>query len=143
MANGTTAVIPGPAKLVVNDVLMKRLTQATVTTSTGETAWGDSDGEGYTLRKAGRLDATLSMNGKVDNVRYADTLFVAGDVAKLVVWEDASRYWAFSSALVQSYELLFDNDTREVVGWTASAGADGNYYKPGQSGAPSESLPAS
>jgi hypothetical protein len=37
--------------------------------------------------------------------------------------------------------MTYDQDSKEVVEWTADFGADGKYYYPGESGAPVETLP--
>ncbi len=44
-------------------------------------------------------------------------------------------------ALITGYQLTLDQDSKEVVGWTADFGADGQYYRPGETGQPTETFP--
>ncbi len=142
-ANSSTARTGLAGKAVVDDVLVLRLTEWTVNSAAGETAWGDSDGGAFTNRATGRLDATGTIAGKLDTGRKIYSLFQAGDIIKLIVWEDASDFWAFPCALIQSYSQTVNVDTKEVIAWTATFGADGVYFRPGEAGAPAETLPTS
>jgi hypothetical protein len=139
--SGVSAVSGEIGKAVIDGNLLARLTLWTINRQTSESAWGDSDSAGYTNRKAARRDATGSLAGKLDSDDYQYNIFDDGDIVTLVLWENTSRYWVFPSALIQNFQLEFNPDTKEVVGWTSDFGADGIYYKPGQSGAPSHSLP--
>lgn len=145
--SGSAGVIKGSGgKVVVNGTLLSRVTQWTLDKATSETAWGDSDSEGYTNRASARKDGTGSLQGKFDTNQKFYNILNDGDIVELDLWEDAdqpspSNVWVFPRALIQSFNLVFDQDTKEVVGWTANFGADGKFYKPGQSGAPSRSLP--
>lgn len=141
-ANSSTAVSGRDGKAVVDGSLVARLTQWSINPSTSESAWGDSDSQGYTARARARKDCTGSIQGKFDTGSKIYTLFEAGDIVELVLWEDASNYWAFPRVLITSFNLVFDQDTQEVVGWTADFGADGIFYRPGASGAPTETLPS-
>ena len=141
--SGTTAVSGEIGKAVVDGDLIARLTEWTINEESSESAWGDSDSAGYTNRKAARKDATGTIGGKLDSSDYAYNIFRPGDICKLVLWENASRYWVFPSSLIKNFKLTFNPDTKEVVGWTADWGADGIYYAPGQSGASTETLPSS
>lgn len=106
--------------------------------------WGDSDSGGYTNRAAGRKDGTFTSNGVYDTTDEAFDLFSPGDIVKSVLWlNDTSLYWDFPRSLNSEFNLTVNIDTEEVIGWTSSWGADGIYYHPGQSGAPSETLPSS
>ena len=128
-------------KVVVAGQKIARITQWGVNESVGETAWGDSDSGNFTNRKPGRRDATVSFEGKFDENSKVYSLFRVGDNVKLVLWETAADYWAFPCVLIQSFNLTYNVDTKEVVGWQATAGADGIYYAPGEDGAPNETLP--
>lgn len=141
-ANGTTARTGKDAKAVVDDELIARMTSWAFNPSAGETAWGDSDSEGYTNRACGRKDGTGSTAGKFDEDTPVYDLFIAGDIVEYVLWENTADYWALPSAFVQNFNLTYDQDSKEVVGWTSDFGADGKFYYPGQSGAPSHTLPA-
>lgn len=104
--------------------------------------WGDSDSAGYTNRSRGRRDATFDTEGVYDTSDEQFDLFEDGDIAEVVLWMDAtSLYWAFPRALCTEFGMNVNVDSEEVIGWTASWGADGIYYHPGQSGAPSHTLP--
>jgi len=144
MGCSTTARTGSEGKVVVADQLIARVTGWTLNESIGETAWGDSDGEGYTNRRPGRKDCTVSFEGKFDTDSKIYTLMRVGDSVKLVLWESSTDgdYWVLECVLIQSYTTTVNPDTREVITWAATAGADGIYYAPGQSGAPTESLPA-
>lgn len=129
-------------KAVVDDTLVARLKSWNLNPTSSETAWGDSDSGAYTNRKRARKDATGSMTGAFDSDSKVYDLFEEGDIVKLVLWETATDYWALPSALIQSFDLTYNQDTKEVVEWSADFGADGQYYKPGASGAPTETLPS-
>jgi hypothetical protein len=141
--SGVSAVSGELGKAVVDGNLVARITSWSVNRQSNESAWGDSDSGGYTNRKRARRDATGSIAGKLDEDDYQYNVFDDGDIVTLALWEDATRYWAFPSALIQNFQLEFNPDTKEVVGWTADFGADGIYYKPGAAGAPTYTLPAS
>jgi hypothetical protein len=140
---GVTAVSGEIGKAVVEGDLIARLTTWSINAQSSESAWGDSDSAGYTNRKKARLDLTGTIGGKLDSDDYVYDIFDEGDIVELVLWENATRYWVLPSCLIQNFQLEFNPDTKEVVGWTADFGADGIYYKPGQQGAPTHSLPSS
>lgn len=131
------------AKAVIEDELVLRLTQWTVNPSVSETAWGDSDGGDFTLRKSARRDGVGSLTGKFEEDRPIYDMVREGDEVKFALWESASDYWVFPCALVQNYTLVFDNNTKEVVEWSLNFGAIGRFYHPGESGAPVQTLPSS
>jgi hypothetical protein len=141
--SGVTAVSGELGKAVIEGELVHRLTNWSINRQANESAWGDSDSGGFTNRKAARRDATGSIGGKLDEDDLQYNIFDDGDIVALVLWEDTTRYWVFPSALIQNFQLEFNPDTKEVVGWTADFGADGRYYKPGEAGAPVHSLPSS
>ena len=104
--------------------------------------WGDSDGEGYTNRAAGRKDATFTAEGVYDTDSEVYDLFAPGDISLAVLWMDAtSLYWYFGRALCSEFQLSVNMDSEEVIGWSSGWGADGIFYYPGQSSAPPASLP--
>jgi len=141
MACSTTAISGRLGKAVVDDALVLRLTQWSINPTAGESAWADSDSAGYTNRKTARLDCTGSIEGKFDTGTPVYTQFVAGDAVQLVLWQDATLYWAFPCVIITGFNFSFNQDSQEVVGWSADFGADGIFYRPGQVGAPSETLP--
>lgn len=143
-ANSTSARNGVAGKVVVAGQIIARVTKFTINESTNETAWGDSDSLGYTNRKAGRKDASINFEGKFDAVSKVYNLLRAGDNVKLVLWESTtdSDYWVFPCALIQSFQIDVNMDTKEVVTWNATAGSDGIFYCPGESGAPTETLPS-
>lgn len=142
-ANSSTTLTGSLGKCVIAGSLVYRLTNWELTTTCSSTEWGDSDSGGYTERAAGRKDATGSITGRYSTERTMYSLFVAGDIAKVVLWQNATLYWALPRALMNNFRIGFNSDTREVVGWSSDFGADGAYYYPGQSGAPTETLPTS
>jgi len=140
-ADGSTARTGTNGKVVVEDTLVARITQWVMNATSSETAWGDSDSEGYTNRSKARLDATGSMVGKFDEDSKVYDLFMPGDIVELVLFETEDDYWALPRALIQTFNVTYNQDTKEVVEWNADWGADGKYYRPGQDGAPSHTLP--
>jgi hypothetical protein len=128
-------------KAVVDDTLIARITQWTFNPTSAESAWGDSDSGGYTNRVGARLDGTGNLTGKFDTSNKVYDLFMPGDTVKLVLWESAADYWVLECALITSFSVTYDQDSKEVVEWTADFGADGKYYYPGEAGAPVETLP--
>ncbi len=139
----STARTGKDGKAVIASTLVLRLTQWDFTDESAETAWGDSDSAGYTNRKAARRDGTGSIGAKFDTGRKPQTLFKSGDSPKIVLWEDATDYYVFPSSHIQNFNLVYDQDTMEVVAWTSDFGADGIFYAPGDAGAPTETLPSS
>ncbi len=131
-------------KFVVDTTLVSRVTQWEVTSTLANTTeWGDSDGGGYTLRKAGRKDATFSSEGKYTTDNEVWDLFQPGDEAIGVLWMDATAlYWDFPCALCNNFALTVNIDTEEVIGWTSEWGTNGIFYFPGQSGATVRTLPS-
>lgn len=131
-------------KVVVGGTNIARVTSHSVNATSSSTVWGDSDSEGYTNRKKGRKDATINFEGKFDEDTPVYDLFAEGDIVKLVLWESTSQsdYWVFPCALIESFTINVNQDTNEVIGWSATAGADGKYWRPNQSGAPAETPPS-
>jgi len=131
-------------KLVVDNQLVARVTQWQVSPRLAQTSeWGDSDSAGYTNRLAGRKDATFTCEGKFDSSDEQYDLFQPGDQVSAVLWmDDSSLYWDFPRAVCTEFNLTVNIDTGEVIGWTATFGADGPFYYPGQAGAGNRSLPS-
>ena len=143
MACTTTAITGRNGKAVADDTQVARTTEWNITLTSGETAWRDSDSAGYTNRLSTFLDATGSVAGKYDSSNEIWDIFFIGDKPKLVLWQTttAGDYFAFPCVLITSFAYVVNQDTQEVVGWTANWGADGIFYFPGQAGAPTETLP--
>lgn len=129
-------------KVKVDDVSVARITQWELTRTVEESAWGDSDSQGFTNRVKGREDATGSMVGKFDNDDPVYDLFDVGDTVELVLFETLTSYWAFPCALISSFNIAYNQDTKEAVEWNADWGADGIFYRPGAAGAPAETYPS-
>lgn len=142
-ANSSTARTGHLGKAVIGGSLIYRLKNWTFNPTCSESAWGDSDSQGFTNRAAARKDGTGSVTGAFDTDRKIYTLFMPGDIASLALWETASEYWALPRVMITSFSITYDNDTKEAVEWSADFGCDGVYYRPGQSGAPTYSLPTS
>ncbi len=131
-------------KFVVDNSLVARTTQWVVTPTLSTTSeWGDSDSGGYTNRLPGRKDATFTAEGNFESTDEVYDLFQEGDIVIAALWLDnSSLYYAFPRALCTEFSLTVNIDTGEVTGWTASFGADGIYYRPGEDGAPVYTLPS-
>jgi len=150
--SGSTARTGRAGRAVLGETLMARLTQWSVNHTMSETAWGDSDSEGFTSRKEAREDCTGSLTGKFDTTQKIHSFGVAstdiggipGIVTKLVLWEamDVASYWVFPCVLLQNFQMTVDMDTKEVIEWTIDYGADGRFYRPGATNIPVESVPA-
>jgi len=130
-------------KFVVGTTLITKVTKWAVSkTLATKTEWGDSDGEGFTNRAAGRKDATFNAEGKYNSSSEQYDIFQPGDIAIAALWMDASSlYWAFPRALCMDFSLDVDIDGETVIGWTSAWGADGKFYFPGEAGAPTYTLP--
>lgn len=126
----------------VGSTVLSRVTQWVVSPKLASTSeWGDSDGEGYTNRAAGRKDCTFTSEGKYDTAVEVFDLFKPGDILTSALWMDnVSLYWYFARSLNTEFQLTVNIDTEEVEAWTSSWGADGRFYAPGEAGAPSASL---
>ena len=59
-------------------------------------------------------------------------LFEEGDIVASLLELTDLLYWNFPRSICMDFSLVCNVDTEEVVGWTGSWGADGQYYKPGQ-----------
>ena len=129
---------------VVDDQLVARATQWEVNkTLASKSEWGDSDSNGFTNRAPGRKDATYTSEGKFDTTDEIYDLLQPEDIIESVLWMNTtSLYWQFPRALVDDFTLSVNIDSEEVIGWTASCGADGVFYYPGESGAPAQTLPS-
>lgn len=129
----TTALTGRNGHATVGGTAIARLTKWSVNpTMASSSQWGDSDSGGYTNRAAGRRDATSDTEGKYDTNSEQWDLFVPGDIVALILYlNSATLYYNFPRALNTDFSLTVDVDTEEVIGWTASWGADGIYYKPG------------
>lgn len=139
----TTTLTGRNGKFVVDDTLVARVTKWSVNPKVGENTWGDSDSGGFTNRTSGRRDCTFDAEGKYDSSDEVWDLFQPGDCAEAVLWMNATTlYWAFPQALCSDFKVEIDVDGEAVVGFTSTWGADGAFYFPGESGAPSHSLPS-
>ncbi len=130
-------------KFVIDTTLVARTTQWSVNpTLATSNEWGDSDSSGFTNRSAGRKDATFDSEGKYDSTNEIYDLFMPEDITIAVLWMDnSSLYWDFPRAMCTDFNMVINIDSEEVVGWTASHGADGVFYYPGESGATARTLP--
>jgi len=147
--NASSARAGHLGKATVDGALVARITNWSINPTVGETAWGDSDSAGFTVRKAGRSDCTGTVSGKFDSdTKFYDTLDpnniqgAIGEIVALTLWETQADYWHFPRVLLQNFNLAYDVDGKTVVEWSADFGADGIFYKPGAPGAPAQTAPA-
>ncbi len=134
MATGQTVTTGRQGTVVVGGVRVARVTNWSVNPTAGETAWGDSDGAGYTLRKHGRLDCTGTFEGKMDNVLQIYNHFIAGAAVGLSLYEgEANLNWRFPSAVITGMSITVDVDTQEPNGWSCDFANDGIFFTPAQS----------
>jgi hypothetical protein len=144
MASSENTLTGVDGEFVVGTTRVARTTKWSVSeTLATKSEWGDSDTAGYTARAAGRKDATFSTEGKFSTADEVWEIFAIGDNPEATLWMDGeSLYWNFPCALCMDFQLTVDMDTQEVIGWTSNWGADGLFYRPGQTGAPSKSPPS-
>jgi len=128
-------------KVKVDTSVIARVTQFELTEQVEETSWGDSDSGGTTNRAAGRSEVIGTIQGKFDNDSPVIVLFAAGDTVALVLFENLTRYWNLPCALIRSYNVVIDTDTKKPVEWKAEFASDGPYYRPGAAGAPTVAYP--
>ena len=129
-------------KHMVETTLVARIAQFTVNPKLASVnEWGDSDSGGYTNRSAGRQDNTFTDEGKFDTDNEVWDLFQPDDNVASSLWINASLYWDFPRSLCSDFSLTVNVDSEDVVGWSASWGADGIFYRPGEAGATSRTLP--
>jgi hypothetical protein len=86
---------------------------------------------------------TTEIEGKYDKTTEVWDLFLPEDILAITLWLDhdarsggVNRYWDFPRALCNDFNMVVDVDTEEVIGWTATWGADGIFYKPGTTANP-------
>lgn len=110
-----------------------RLTMWDVNSTLANTnEWGDSDSGGYTNRSRGRKDATFNSEGQYDTTDEVWDLFEEGDTVASILELNTTLFWNFPRSLCMDFSLSVDVDSEAVIGWQSSWGADGQYYKPGQ-----------
>lgn len=138
----STALTGRTAKFQISNTTVARATEWSGSRKMAtKSEWGDSDGNGWTNRAAGRQDFTFTSSGKYDTSSEQFDLFMAGDILQVGLWMDNSAlYWAVPRALCDNFDLSVNIDTEEVLGWSAAWGADGQVYFPGEAGAPSYTL---
>lgn len=142
MSNPASSVLMGDlGEIVADGTAIARATQWSQSRKIGESAWGDSDSEGHTMRKGARRDATGSLEGKFDTDDPFYDLIAEGDEPALVLWATRTLYWYFSCVLITGYNLAVNMDSKEVVGWSADWGESGKSYRPGEAGAPAATYP--
>lgn len=144
-ANSVGAVCGADGIAAVDNTRVARLTNWSVNPTSSVSEWGDSDSAGFTCVKAARKALSGTLTVKLDsNQKPHKSLFMPGDTVELVLWEDAtSDYWYIGRAVITSYTVTFDQDTKEVVECSADFSSDGQYYRPGETGIPSEAFPSS
>ena len=132
-------------RVMVGSATLARCTQWTLTkTKAGGTEWGDSDSQGFTNRGGGRRDATGTVEFKLETSVPQYNVVEEGDHVQLALWLDgaeAGSYFVFPRVQVSDVNLTVDMDSQEVIGGSFSWGADGVFYAPGESGAPSIAPP--
>lgn len=139
-----TALTGRYGKFQVNTTIVARITSWSVNPKlASKSEWGDSDTAGYTARMGGRKDASFTAEGKFDVDEEQYDLFQPGDKVAATLWMRITTplYWHFPSAMCDDFSLQVNTDSQEVIGWSSSWGADGKFYKPGQTGAPTITYP--
>lgn len=144
LTNGQQALGGKDGKVVIDNEIIVRVKQWTVNAVASESVWGDSGSAGYTFRKAARWDATGTIVGVMDDVTRvygqiaSATTDMVGRAIVLNLWEkhaNSGRGWYFPCAIISGFDITVDMDTKEVVEYTITWGADGQWYRPGRNGA--------
>ena len=144
---GSTGVFSGSGGFAqVGTALLARLMMWRFNPTREDDAWGDSDSAGYTNHKGARKDGSGTITGKLDKTAEQFDVLTIDDSVTLVLWMDGdettpSVYWYIGCANITSFELELDQDGKTAVGFTADFVADGPFFRPGQTGAPTVSFP--
>lgn len=138
----STAVMGDKGEVVADGTAIARTTGWTFNPKIGESAWGDSDSAGYTLRKGARKDGSGSCEGKYDDTTPQSAVVEIGDEPELVLWITQTLYYYMPCVLITGFSLSVNMDSKEVVGWSCDFGCSGIFYRPGQSGATPKTYPA-
>ncbi len=134
---GSSGALSGrDGRITIDDTKVARVTQWDVNPTLATTSeWGDSDTAGYTARLPGRRDATFTCEGKFDTNQPIWDQFIVGAQVEAVLFlrdNNSDAYWKFLCAVCTDFSMVLDVDTEEVVGWSATFGADGRFYHPGE-----------
>lgn len=140
-ANSSTIRTSKNSKIVIDDVLLLRMRNATLNANNDEFVWGDSDSGLHSNSIGTRQRTTGTISGLFDEDQTIYSIVREGQISKLVLWEDGTNYWAFPCALLSNLQLTYDQDSKNPIEWSFDYGTDGIYYAPGEAGAPTESLP--
>lgn len=131
-------------KFTVDGNLVARVTQWQMTnTLASKSEWGDSDSLGFTNRASGRKDSTFTAEGKYDTSDEVFDLFQPDDIAQATLFLNAVApllYYDYPRSLCDNFQLTVNIDSAEVIGWTSAWGADGQFFYPGEDGAPVRAL---
>jgi hypothetical protein len=142
MANPASDVVMGDAGEVMADATrIARITQFSFNPKVGESAWGDSDSKGYTMRKGARKDGSGGMAGQFDKGTNNYRVLKVGDEPELVLWVCTTIYYYLPCALIANFNFSVNQDSKEVVGWSSDFGASGIFYQPGDAGIPAKVYP--
>lgn len=146
ITKGSASVSSTPTNNTTEIVRIRNWALNVTFASTSE--WGDSSCGGYTARREGRRDATFTCEGVFSTSTPSYSLFTpAGEASgaqtlhsmSATLWMDnndtgsTDLYYDFPRVLCTDFNITIDIDTEEVVGWTATFGADGIFYVPGAS----------
>ena len=143
MANpAANAVMGDAAEAVYDGTAVARMTQWTFNPTSGISEWGDSDGGAFTNAKPTRKSGGGSVEGKLDSGSEVYDVFVPGDEPTLVLWINATLYYDLPCAVIGTFSLTLDQDSKEVVGWSSDFTASGVFYYPGEAGATVRSYPS-
>ena len=121
---------------------LARITNWTITASTGETTFADSDSSGYTQRAPTRREATGSVDFKYDNSFEMWERVREGECCALTLFVDLTHYWYIPVALIQNLTINVNIEDLEVIDGSFDFASSGIYYAPGEAGAPAVALPA-
>lgn len=137
-----TATTGVNGNVVCGGTRLARITNWTITASTGETTFADSDSGGYTERAPTRREATGSVDFKYDDSFEQWERIREGECCVLCLFVDATHYWHLPVALIQNLTINVNIEDQEVIDGSFDYASSGIYYAPGEAGAPACTLPA-
>lgn len=131
--------------------LIYRVKEWSLTATTSPAAWGDSDSNGFTNRKATRQDATGSATVlyNTDNPYFA--MFSEGDIINLTLWfskitagfASLAQYWQLPRVIIANVNWTVSMDSQEPIEISFDFEADGVFFSPAHASIPSITLATS
>lgn len=118
--------------VVCDDVRIARITNWSLTESSDETTWHDSDSDVFRQRLPAVKEATGDFDFKFDlNFPQYDRLR-AGECCELILFHSAMIYWIVPTALIRSLSFTVNIEDLEVEEGSCDWASHSYYYAPGE-----------